>query len=254
MQNWIFRDFLYYLYYFNKMAGIMAPGQFLFAHFTKVQAEELLKLTDVDVIKKHLKEAYKVVEEGEKQALLMNFHYNNFKFCKSQDFTLEKFSTLMSILNFVFHESLSNNLDIELSRALFQELVIKHSIQRPPYSIEIFKIEERDTIFQQVELTFYRHYLLYKYIFAQQIDVMIACHVKGETPPPTPVETPMSGKFTDFGAEAEEDVESDLDEDGEDEVKNELKAFGRTLVSGFEETMKKNDEELTEKVSQGITI
>ena len=65
------------------MAAVMAPGQFLFAHFTKVQAEELLKLTDPDVIKKHLKEAFKVLEDGEKDPLLMNFHYNNFKFCKS---------------------------------------------------------------------------------------------------------------------------------------------------------------------------
>jgi hypothetical protein len=80
--------------------------------------------------------------------MLLQFHLNNFKFCKAQDFTLEKISTLLSIMNFVFNESMNNKLGRRLSEALLQDLIVKHSIQRPPYSVEIFAYGERDTVFK----------------------------------------------------------------------------------------------------------
>ena len=77
---------------------------------------------------------------------------------------------------------------------------------------------------------------------------MVACHVRGETPPPTPLDNMEDVEFTEEAQMPTEEVESDLDEDGEDEVKNELKSFARGMFAEFEENMKKNDEELEERV------
>jgi hypothetical protein len=92
------------------MAASARNSQFLFAHFSKVQTEELLKISDPAAIKSLLREHLRITGYEEKEPMILQFHFNNFKFCTEQDFTLEKISTLLSILNYVFTEAMANKL------------------------------------------------------------------------------------------------------------------------------------------------
>jgi hypothetical protein len=163
-------------------------------------------------------------------------------------------STLLSIFNYVFHESIQNNLDSDASFEILRVIIRQHSIQRPPYSIEIFSLQDLESVLNYAKSSFYRHFLLYELVFSSHNEAMINCHVKGETPVATPdlnesAHVDFSGNLEKNILEQphESQVDSDLEAESEDEVKNALKAHALTLFSSFEVHLKARTDEVQSK-------
>ncbi|KAJ3027904.1 UNVERIFIED_CONTAM: hypothetical protein HDU68_002870 [Siphonaria sp. JEL0065] len=53
--------------------------------------------------------------------------------------------------------------------AFFKDLLLKHCINRPPFSEQIFTFAEMKLITDFATNTYFRHYLMYKYTFTKQI-------------------------------------------------------------------------------------
>lgn len=51
----------------------------------------------------------------------------------------------------------------------FKRLLLKYSIQRPPFSEKIFSFAEMKLVSEYVTNTYFRHYLMYKYTFTKKL-------------------------------------------------------------------------------------
>lgn len=118
----------------------------------------------------NLSESYP--NSNSKQQILIDFYINNYKFCLKHKFSIEKISTYLSIIYFIFTFSVMNKKIIkEKSASLFKDIIEYHSLNRPPYSYEVFNKEEKLNIITFVNSTFYRNYTLFENIFKYNLNI-----------------------------------------------------------------------------------
>ena len=56
---------------------------------------------------------------------------------------------------------------------MLKDILKRHILQRPPYSIFIFSGEEATEIINFMMRTFFRHFALYEYSFKPKIDLIL---------------------------------------------------------------------------------
>ncbi|GFR43137.1 hypothetical protein Agub_g4154 [Astrephomene gubernaculifera] len=81
----------------------------------------------------------------------------------------DKLSGLFSIVKMVHQRSIQETLTMERSFLLFKELLLAHSVQRPPYSIGLFTFQEMQRIMDWMLDSYYRHYKLYQYCYTNRV-------------------------------------------------------------------------------------
>lgn len=97
-------------------------------------------------------------------SILLKLYSNALLFAKQLHFTAEKTSTFFSILKLVHFRSLQYpSLGLEDNFNFFKNLLVDHSIQRPPYSVQIFSLEDVKSITDYVTHTYFRHFKLYRW-------------------------------------------------------------------------------------------
>ena len=98
-----------------------------------------------------------------------------------QHFTTLQISTLLSIIKKVHVMSISTVFDNQ-SQVLsyFQELLIRHSVNRPPFSACIFSPIEVKKINEYVLSTYFKHYKLYKYAFTKRVHLNLSLQYAGD--------------------------------------------------------------------------
>eukprot|EP01112_Ceratiomyxa_fruticulosa_P004932 TRINITY_DN1549_c0_g1_i1.p1 TRINITY_DN1549_c0_g1~~TRINITY_DN1549_c0_g1_i1.p1 ORF type:complete len:387 (-),score=83.67 TRINITY_DN1549_c0_g1_i1:125-1180(-) len=102
-------------------------------------------------------------------SILLKLYSNALLFAKQLHFTPEKTSTFFSILKLVHFRSLQYpSLGLEDNFSYFKNLLVDHSIQRPPYSVQIFSLEDVKSITDYVTHTYFRHFKLYRYVFTKK--------------------------------------------------------------------------------------
>lgn len=72
----------------------------------------------------------------------MNFYEMNLDFCKQSNFTEQKLSCLMEITHYLMMQLLEQRLSNEQSFKNYKELLLRHSVQRPPHSLAIFNLDD----------------------------------------------------------------------------------------------------------------
>lgn len=97
----------------------------------------------------------------------------NYMFCKKHQYSNEKVSTMLAILDFVFHRMLERQLKPEIGLKLLKDLLANHSIQRPPYKIFIFNDQEVADITNFSMTTFLRHFSLYEFAFKPRVELVL---------------------------------------------------------------------------------
>lgn len=113
-------------------------------------------------------------ESASKTELLqLDFHYMNYCFCKKEQFSNEKVSTMLAILDYVFNRMLEKQLKPENGLKLLKDLLANHSIQRPPYQIFIFTDQEVNQIVQFSLQSFLRHFSLYEFAFKPRVELVL---------------------------------------------------------------------------------
>mmetsp|Transcript_77015 Transcript_77015/g.206552 ORF Transcript_77015/g.206552 Transcript_77015/m.206552 type:complete len:301 (+) Transcript_77015:124-1026(+) len=157
--------------YSSRLQALPASGseKSAFLYFTDVLEEDLERaalLRTKGEVKRLLQECMQVDEEpGFRTEILADMHYHNYAFCLSRDFTLVKTSTLLSIMKAVLDEAQSRRHTVEDAFGVFKDLLLKHSVERPPWSVAIFSFSDVQVIMDHMHNTFFRHYRLYMYAF-----------------------------------------------------------------------------------------
>lgn len=145
-----------------------------------------------------------------KQRVLLELYTNLVLFCKGQHFNREQTSVLLSIIKNVHQfntETPLNNTDHCLTYC--SELLLCHSVRRPPFSIDLFSSEQVTQILSYVINTYMRHYFFYKYIFTPEVQLDISLSYIG-IPEDTDIEeTARSESVADGKRETERETEMD---------------------------------------------
>ncbi|KAG5184701.1 flagellar C1a complex subunit C1a-32-domain-containing protein [Tribonema minus] len=120
---------------------------------------------------------YRTCEErDEKTEVLVDFHLYNYAFCKEQRFDTQKTSTYMSIMTDVLKQDLSQDDPVSGQQASFdrfRDLILRHCVERPPWSVGIFTLEDVAGITEYVVNSYYRHYRIYKHLFTARVETTL---------------------------------------------------------------------------------
>merc|ERR1712118_66010 len=152
-------------------------------HLTQIE-----KITSKCDIKNMLHSCMNVDQsEGYRTEILKEFHFHNYSFCKTQGFTAEKTSTFLSIMKVMFEEVCLLKLQMDDAFNFFKGWLLKHSVQRPPFSVGVFTFEDVKAITEFVHNTFFRHYKLWMYAYVTHRDVELRVRADDLIPPPPPL-------------------------------------------------------------------
>lgn len=105
--------------------------------------------------------------EDIKQGVLLDFYVETLKYAKTSEFTPDRFSAFFSIVKVNHFEAVGKRLTMECSFKYFKDLLLRHSVQRPPYSVGLFSFQEIKAITDYMINTYYRHYKLYQYVYTK---------------------------------------------------------------------------------------
>jgi hypothetical protein len=111
--------------------------------------------------------------------IVQDLYYYALMFAKELEFAPEQTSAFFSIVKMTHEHATCNirnsyNLASSLVKfdkdyEFFKDLLLCHTINRPPYSEEIFTFKQMKKIAEYMTNTYFRHYTLYKHIFAKKL-------------------------------------------------------------------------------------
>ncbi|KAK5664457.1 hypothetical protein BDV3_000307 [Batrachochytrium dendrobatidis] len=118
---------------------------------------------------KYLQGIFKL-ENNEKDEILLDLYCHSLSFTKEIGFAAKQTSAFLFILKELHKEVVSSSLvNMEKDYAYFKHLLMQHAIHRPPFSEKIFSLSEVKTISEYITHTYFRHYLMYKYVFTKKL-------------------------------------------------------------------------------------
>lgn len=103
-----------------------------------------------------------------KDAINLDLYVHTLQFGESQKYADDKLSGLLSLVKEVHLKSVGDKLTVQRSFELFKDLLLKHSVQRPPYSVGLYTFAEMKEIMDWMLDSYYRHYKLYQYTFTDR--------------------------------------------------------------------------------------
>ncbi|CAL8305080.1 unnamed protein product [Lota lota] len=129
--------------------------------------------------------------------VLLGLYVQTVQFCRRSGFNREQTSVLLSIMKRVHQLNIETSLNnMEQCFDYCSELLLCHSVRRPPFSIDLFKSHEVTLILEHVNHTYIRNYALYKYIFTPQVRLDLSLSYCGmPEQEDLPAESPSSPGF-----------------------------------------------------------
>ena len=187
----------------------------LWKDLSLVQSEQILRCETVQERLDTIKDTCGVPKSGEKRDLItVDMYVYLVQFARKEKLSPAQMSVLFSLLKRVHQSCLSTPHDnMEETFSLFKEYLLCHSVNRPPFCVCLFSVEQVKSITDYFLSTYFKHYRLYKYAFTKKqrlnISFMYSDSLDEESPPPEPTEA-VSGEDVD--------TEKELVKDGEPEV------------------------------------
>ena len=190
------------------------------------------------------------------QSFVLELYHKVLTFGKKRrsPFDAMKLSTLLGIFSATFDKTTQKDMSQKKFYDFFKQLLLAHSVERPPHSLCIFSAGDVKEIADLFVDDFYKLYPLYHYIFhpkyelALKTDVLFKVGLPDETSISTdmkeikPQEIPDLRKFIQISAE---EAEAEAKAKEMEEVMNVAKS---KLDREMEERMKKQDEDFMNEV------
>ncbi|KAM8877084.1 cilia- and flagella-associated protein 119 isoform 1-T1 [Synchiropus picturatus] len=134
--------------------------------------EELEKLQSVPDLESALCRLFEINIPEPKREILLELYVQTVQFCRQHDFKKEQTSAMLSIVKHIHKANTETPLNnIEQCFEYSQELILCHSIRRPPFSINLFSLKEATSILEYIHSNYIRHYKLYKHIFTPEVSL-----------------------------------------------------------------------------------
>ena len=105
-----------------------------------------------------------------KVGILVDFYFHHYAYCKAQAFSARQTCSMLSIAQHVFRSDMDNaTSSAESSFSAFEKLILRHAVERPPVSMQVFSEEQALGVVDHFLNSYFRHFRLYKYIFSERI-------------------------------------------------------------------------------------
>jgi len=186
----------------------------------------------------------------EKTEIILDAFTNCYNYARRHEFTNQSISVLMAILNQVHEYACQTSFEnTQESLHFSRELILFHSVLRPPFSIEVFTPNEAKLANQYMDENYFRHFKLYKYVFTPRIVMDLNFQYPNQ---PEPVEevNQAEDELTD---ENGEDPKSNEEKSNEDEIEEVIKNVLNTNLSKLMENFQSQLKETTQNVKKTLT-
>lgn len=166
----------------------LKPRVLLWADVSYNDMEEIDNIKDIPKLERTLCCVLAVDYPEPRRGVLLELYVHTVLFCRQNNFNREQTSALISIVKCMHQantETPLNNMDHCF--AYCSELLLCHSVRRPPFSINLFNSEQVTHILKYFLNSYIRHFNLYKYIFTPQVRLDLSLCYSGmsneEEPP-----------------------------------------------------------------------
>lgn len=150
--------------------------QLTWKHLSVEQVEEYLSLLDAPSRLAFLRAVSDLPDDNELAAITLDLYHYAMQFAQRKGFTADKVSALYSLTKETHESSMGNFWPARRSFEHFKELLLKHSVQRPPYSIGLYTLNDARAITDFFSAGYFRHYMLYKYAFTKKTEMRFATY------------------------------------------------------------------------------
>jgi hypothetical protein len=119
----------------------------------------------------------------------MDLYVSVWAFCERECYNDLKTSTLFAVVADVHNRAVNECKALSASFQHFNEVLLAHSIHRPPRSVGIFSLADLKAITQWFSQIYFTHYALYQYVFTPAITLSFVSEdprEKIEVPRPLP--------------------------------------------------------------------
>ena len=119
-------------------------------------------------------------KENKPETVLVDLYYYSLQFSKQSNFSLEQTSALFSIIKSIHEAAIEtpfNNLP--QCYKYMKDLILCHSVKRPPFGIELFGPEEAKLVSEYIVNSYFRHFKLYKFVFTPKLQLDVSFNYKG---------------------------------------------------------------------------
>ncbi|XP_029933311.1 cilia- and flagella-associated protein 119 [Myripristis murdjan] len=163
-----------------KLPHDLKPKILLWADVSYNDMEEIDSMWTIPDLERALCGVFCVDVPEPKRGVLLELYVHTVLFCRESSLNREQTSALLSIIKCIHQantETTFNNM--EQCFEYCGELLLCHSVRRPPFSVSLFSSEEVTHILKYIYNTYIRHHKLYKYIFTPQVQLDLSLVYSG---------------------------------------------------------------------------
>jgi hypothetical protein len=224
----------------------LKPEILLWKDLPLVLSEQLLHCKTTEERIAALREVLGVREGGKKRDLItLDMYTYLVQFAMKEKLSPAQMSVLYSILKRVHQSCLSTPYDnMEETFDLFKGYLLCHSVDRPPFSVLLFSVEQVKSITEYFLSTYFKHYRLYKYAFTKKqcLNITFMYSDLPESPPSEQTEAAV-----DEETRVETEMKETSQQDEEEEKPDELDT-SQALDPREAEVQKLMEEQLSDKL------
>jgi hypothetical protein len=115
-----------------------------------------------------------------KTEIMLDFHFYNVAFCKARGFTAAKTAAFCGIMHALLEEDMAAaHRDVRQSFARLKQLVLEHSVERPPWSVGVFDDADIDPMLDHAANSYFRHFRLYRINLSARVQHELEQHAPG---------------------------------------------------------------------------
>ncbi|KAM9837977.1 cilia- and flagella-associated protein 119 [Aulostomus maculatus] len=136
------------------------------------EMEEIEKMQSIPDLESVLCSVFHINLPEPKRGALLDLYVHAVLFCRECSFKREQTSVLLSIIKSIHEANIGTPTDVEECFEYCRELLLCHSIRRPPFSVNLFSREEVTCILKYIHSSYIRHCKLYKCIFSPESETV----------------------------------------------------------------------------------
>lgn len=136
--------------------------------------------------------------------VIINYFEGHYDFARKSKLSEVKMGCFLEIMLYLLKQLLATRHSEEQSLAMFKELLVRHSVQRPPHSLAIFNTDDVKAINDHVQDTLYRFYNMYLYALTKDQLIILSTEKQLE------YDLPELAQLADGKPIAPREVEGDI--------------------------------------------
>ena len=193
------------------MDGKCTSDVAIWKDLTLVEAESILKCTtpkEVDTEVRKLIGKLSTDTQTKEDMIIIDMYIYLFQFAIKMEFSPPQLSVLYTLQKRVHEMCVSVPYEnMTETFTLFKEILLCHSVNRPPFSVLVFEVDQVKRVTDYFLSTYFKHYRMYKYAFTKKQRLNITIHYPDLPPLPTPEES--TDLTDDTGLNEVEDSETE---------------------------------------------